>query len=133
MTNTGFEDEEIRGQLKKLTSNAYAPYSNFRVAAALVDEQDRLHFGVNVENQSYPVATCAEAAAIAAMRAAGGRHIKRIYLLSDPNVEVVPCGACRQRLAELGDDETCIVTFRADGGRKAFKLRELFPMSFRFK
>jgi cytidine deaminase len=127
------KDESIRDQLKELTSNAYAPYSNFRAAAAVVDEKDRLHFGVNVENQSYPVGTCAEAAAIAAMRAAGGTHIRGLYLLSDPNVEAVPCGACRQRLAELGDDDTQIVTFQADGGQKTFKLLDLFPMSFRYR
>jgi cytidine deaminase len=126
-------DKNIRERLKDLLRNAYAPYSNFRVAAATVDEGGNVHYGVNVENQSFPVATCAEAGAIAALLVAGGKRIKKLYLLSDPNIEAVPCGACRQRLAEFGDEDTLIVTFRKDGDVSTFPLGKLFPHSFRFK
>jgi cytidine deaminase len=123
----------IFSQLKKLIVRAYAPYSEFKVAAATVDEAGKVHYGVNVENQSYPVGVCAEAAAIAALRAAGGLKIDRIYLLSDPNIQVVPCGACRQRIAELGSATTQIVTFAEDGKEISWTLQELFPHAFQFR
>jgi cytidine deaminase len=126
-------DKKVRERLRDLLHKSYAPYSNFRVAAAAVDEGENVHYGVNVENQSFPVATCAEAGAIAALLVAGGKRIKKLYLLSDPNIEAVPCGACRQRIAELGDEDTLIVTFREDGDVSPFLLKELFPHSFRFK
>jgi cytidine deaminase len=98
-----------------------------------VDENDDVHYGVNIENQSFSMATCAEAGAIAAMHLAGGKEIKRLYLVSDPNIAVVPCGACRQRLAEFGDADTQITTFRKDGHQSTFRLSELFPHGFRYK
>jgi cytidine deaminase len=123
----------IRDRLEQLLTNAYAPYSKFRVAAAVVDENEAVHYGVNVENQSFSVATCAEAGAISALHAAGGKRIKRLYLLSAPNIEVVPCGACRQRLAEFGDPEMLVVTFGDNAEESALTLGELFPHGFRFK
>jgi cytidine deaminase len=128
------DTNDIFRSLKEMLGNAHAPYSEFRVAAAVVDEDDKIHYGVNVENQSLPVGTCAEAGAITALRVAGKKHIRKIYLLSDPNTEVLPCGACRQRLAELGDPEaTAIVTFREDGSPAVFSLGKLLPFAFKFK
>jgi cytidine deaminase len=123
----------IYGHLKDLLSRGHAPYSNFLVAAAVVDETGNVHYGVNVENQSYPVGTCAEAGAIAALRTAGGKQIKKLYLLSDPNIRVVPCGACRQRLTELGSSDTTVVTFGPKGEEFSYAMEELLPNSFRFK
>jgi len=130
---TDNDEDAIRERLMQLLSTAHAPYSEFRVAAAIVDENDRVHFGVNVENQSLPVGTCAEQGAISALRVAGGKRIKKLYLLSEPNVEALPCGACRQRLSELGDANTRIITFKKNGDSSAFSLGDLFPRSFRFK
>jgi cytidine deaminase len=127
------ESQDIAKRLKSLLSNAHAPYSNFKVAAAAIDELGRAHFGVNVENQSFPVGTCAEAGALSALRAGGGKKIEKLYLLSEPNVGVVPCGACRQRLAELGTPKTTVVTFGPDGQEISYPLDELLPHSFRFK
>ena len=76
---------------------------------------------------------CAEAGAITALHVAGGERIKKLYLLSEPNIEVVPCGACRQRLAEFGDGDMQIVTFTKTGDPVVYSLDELFPHSFRFK
>jgi cytidine deaminase len=126
-------DKIIRDQLMTLLKNSFAPYSKFHVAAAIVDESENIHYGVNIENQSFSVATCAEEAAIAAMHLAGGKRIKRLYLLSAPNIAVVPCGACRQRIAEFGKADTQITTFRKDGYQSTFRLPELFPHGFRFK
>jgi cytidine deaminase len=130
---TAGSEKVIRDRLSALLQNSFAPYSDFRVAAAVVDEGNSVYYGVNIENQSFSVATCAEAGAIAAMRLAGGKEIKKLYLLSEPNIAVVPCGACRQRLAEFGDADTQVTTFRKDGHQSSFRLEELFPHSFRFK
>jgi len=128
------EDQAVRRRLGELLRNAYAPYSEFRVAAAVVDENGDIHYGVNVENQSFPVATCAEAAAISALFASGGSRIKKLYLLSEPNIKVLPCGACRQRLAEFARPGMSIITFGKTGDdQDAYSLEDLFPHSFRFK
>lgn len=126
-------EKVIRDRLTTMLQNSFAPYSNFRVAAAIVDEGGSVYYGVNIENQSFSVATCAEAGAIAAMHLAGGKEIKKLYLLSEPNIAVVPCGACRQRLAEFGKADTQVTTFRKDGHHSTYRLEELFPHSFRFK
>jgi cytidine deaminase len=126
-------DKIIRDRLTALLPNCFARYSNFNVAAAVEDENANVYYGVNVENQSFSVSTCAEAGAIASMHLAGGKKIKRLYLISDPNIAVVPCGACRQRLAEFGSTDTQITTFRKDGHQSTFRLLELFPHGFQFK
>jgi cytidine deaminase len=126
-------EETIYHRLRQLLSEAYAPYSGFRVAAAALDETGVAHYGVNVENQSLPVGVCAEAGAITALRVAGGKRIKKIYLLSEPNIEVVPCGACRQRIAEFADPDTQIITFTKKGETIVHPLDRLFPHAFRYK
>jgi cytidine deaminase len=103
------------------------------VAAAVVDENGNIHYGVNIENQSFPVGMCAEAGAISALRVADGKRIRKLYLLSSPNTKALPCGACRQRLAELGDADTTVVTFDKNGYQTNYSLEELLPHSFRFK
>jgi cytidine deaminase len=127
------KSSDIYDHLRLLLSRAYAPYSEFRVAAAAVDEREVMHYGVNVENQSFPVGICAEAAAITALRVDGGSQIKKIYLLSEPNIEVVPCGACRQRIAEFAVSDTQIITFTKKGDPIIYSLEELFPHAFRYK
>jgi cytidine deaminase len=128
------QDQVVRRKLSALLRNAYAPYSEFRVAAAVVDENDDIHYGVNVENQSFPVATCAEAGAISALLTSGARRIKKLYLLSEPNIGVLPCGACRQRLAEFGSPSMQIISFGKTGdGPTEHSLEDLFPHGFRFK
>lgn len=123
----------IFDRLKSLIDKAYAPYSNFQVAAAVVDERGEVHYGVNVENQSYPVGTCAEAAAIAALRLDGGSRVTKLYLLSKPNIGVVPCGACRQRVFEFSDPNTTVISFGPNGEESEVPFDKLFPSGFRFK
>lgn len=77
---------------------AYAPYSNFLVGAALLDEEGRMHAGCNVENAAYPQGVCAEAGAISAMALAGGRRIRALLVLGDAPSWVTPCGGCRQKV-----------------------------------
>ncbi|KQP11639.1 cytidine deaminase [Methylobacterium sp. Leaf93] len=111
-------------------SLAYAPYSDFPVGAALRDEHGRLHAGCNVENAAYPVGTCAEAGAIAAMVAGGGRAITAILIIGNgPNL-VTPCGACRQRIREFAAPGTPIHIAGPEGIRQSFTLQALLPDSF---
>ncbi|MGU3536781.1 cytidine deaminase [Methylobacterium sp. A54F] len=111
-------------------ARAHAPYSGFRVGAALVDERGAVHAGCNVENAAYPVGTCAEAGAIAAMAAAGGRRIRAILVIGDGSGLVTPCGACRQRIREFADGATPIHVADLAGVRRSFTLEALLPHSF---
>lgn len=111
-------------------ARAHAPYSRFRVGAAIRDEAGAVHAGCNVENAAYPVGTCAEAGAIAAMVAQGGRRIAAILVLGDGEALVTPCGACRQRIREFAVPDTPIHVAGPQGVRKTFTLDELLPASF---
>ena len=80
---------------------AYAPYSRFKVGAAIASVDGRIFAGCNVENAAYPVGSCAEAGAISAMVAAGGSRIAAIVVVGDGEHLVTPCGGCRQRIREF--------------------------------
>ena len=125
------------GQAKKLLEaaaaarmNAHAPYSNYRVGAAVLDEQGRVHAGCNVENAAYPQGTCAETSAIAAMVASGGKRIRAILVVADSAVPCTPCGGCRQRIRELADADTPVLVAQGDKVRATFTLEQLLPHSF---
>ena len=109
---------------------AYAPYSRFTVGAALRDETGALHAGCNVENAAYPVGTCAEAGAIAAMVAAGGRRIAALLVCADGAVPVTPCGACRQRIREFAGPDVPVYAAGPDGVLARHTLDALLPASF---
>jgi len=115
---------------RAVRERAHAPYSRFRVGAALRDEHGAIHAGCNVENAAYPVGTCAEAGAIAAMVAAGGRRIMEILVCGDGAGLVTPCGACRQRIREFAGPNTSIHAATPHGLAKTFTLAELLPESF---
>jgi len=109
---------------------AYAPYSGFPVGAALRDAVGLIHAGCNVENAAYPVGTCAEAGAIAAMVAGGGRAITEILVLGPGPGLVTPCGACRQRIREFAGPDVLVHVADGDGVRAALSLGTLLPESF---
>lgn len=109
---------------------AYAPYSRYQVGAALLDERGRLHAGCNVENAAYPVGTCAEAGAIAAMVAGGGRRIVAMLVVADGPALVAPCGACRQRICEFAADATPVHLANLDGIGRTMSVAELLPAAF---
>lgn len=114
----------------KARAAAYAPYSGFPVGAALVTEDGALFAGCNVENAAYPSGTCAEAGAIAAMAAAGGRRIAAILVTAGGEALCTPCGACRQRIREFGAGDAAILVAGPEGVRRRFTLDELLPASF---
>ena len=87
---------------RRVRENAYAPYSHFKVGAAIRSASGAIYTGCNVENVAYPEGTCAEAGAIAAMVAAGETELTEVLVIADSPVPVSPCGGCRQKLAEFG-------------------------------
>ena len=115
---------------KAAQARAYAPYSNFRVGAAILSPEGEIHAGCNVENAAYPQGACAEAGAIAAMAMAGGRRIAEILVIGDGEGLCTPCGGCRQRIREFAAPETPIHIAGPAGVRASFTLGELLPHSF---
>ncbi|MCV9937989.1 cytidine deaminase [Boseaceae bacterium BT-24-1] len=109
---------------------AYAPYSRFKVGAAILADDSAIYPGCNVENAAYPVGACAEAGAISAMIAGGAHTIRAILVLGDGAELVTPCGACRQRIREFATPETPILIAGPEGVRARFSLAELLPASF---
>ncbi len=109
---------------------AYAPYSRFKVGAAILADDGKVYPGCNVENAAYPVGACAEAGAISAMIAGGTGAIRAIVVIGDGAELVTPCGACRQRIREFAAPETPILIAGPDGIRARFSLAELLPASF---
>ena len=109
--------------------NACAPYSKFRVGAALEDSSGRIHTGCNVENATYGLTMCAERTAIFKAISEGARDFRRIAIVADTDSLTPPCGACRQLLWEFcGDIELILANLRGD--RESVRLKDLFPRAF---
>jgi len=110
--------------------NAHAPYSGFKVGAAIRTEDGRVFAGCNVENAAYPEGTCAEAGAIAAMVAAGARGIAEVLVVADASVPVTPCGGCRQKLAEFAAADTPVILAGLKGELTRTTIGTLLPGAF---
>lgn len=108
--------------------SAYAPYSGFRVGAALEADSGEVFTGCNVENASYGLTICAERTALAAAVASGQRRFRRLVVATEGERAVAPCGGCRQVLAEFGDQLE--VHGVAGRDKKRWLLRELLPAPF---
>jgi cytidine deaminase len=109
---------------------AYAPYSGFRVGAALRTSNGGIFSGANVENAAYPVGTCAETGAIAAMVLAGERRIAEILIIGEGESLATPCGACRQRIFEFASEDVHIYVAGPEGVRAEFTIGALLPNAF---
>jgi len=120
--------EELREMADLLAGKAYCPYSGFRVAALLEDADGRLHPGVNVENGSYGLTICAERSAVLHAVTANVRSFTRI-LVHSPDGEPLPCGACREVLAEFCADDFPILV-SGPRGIRSLTLGELLPHRF---
>lgn len=121
-------DEAITAAAEVRT-RAYAPYSRFLVGAALIDREGGLHVGCNVENASYGLTQCAERAAVTAATAAGKRDITTCVIVTDTEEPTMPCGACRQVLAEF-DADVLVVSRTLSGKESRSTVSELLPSSF---
>jgi cytidine deaminase len=109
---------------------AYAPYSGYKVGAALRTASGAIFYGCNVENASFPVGTCAETGAISAMVAAGERVIAEMLVVAEGEALATPCGACRQRIREFAAPEVPIHVADRGGLRASFTQSSLLPHSF---
>lgn len=129
-------DRELFEEARAVRQRAHAPYSEYRVGAALRTETGTVHTGCNVENASFPEGWCAETSAIAAMIAASsverGRRIAAICLVAESIDDklVTPCGGCRQRLAEFAHPDTAVYVANPEGISRIFRLGDLFPAAF---
>ncbi len=110
--------------------NAYAPYSRFKVGAAIRAASGRIYTGCNVENVAYPEGTCAEAGAIAAMVAAGETRITEALVIADSPEPVPPCGGCRQKLAEFAGQDVRVTLSTTDGKASILTVADLLPGVF---
>lgn len=110
--------------------NAYAPYSDFKVGAAVRTPTGAIYSGANVENVAFPVGWCAEASALGAAISAGETAITAVAVVAEKNDICPPCGGCRQRLAEFGGPQTPVYMGRPGMGVHVSSLGELLPASF---
>lgn len=111
--------------------HAHAPYSRYKVGAAVMDGDGRIFAGCNMENASFPLGTCAEAVALGAMVVAGGRTCTHVLVIGGTG-ELTPCGGCRQRIAELCEADCIVYSLAADGSALSeWTMGELLPHAFK--
>jgi cytidine deaminase len=125
---------ELVEQAVEVRHRAWAPYSGFRVGAALRGESGRVYLGVNVENASYGVAICAERTAIVSAVAEGERRFSAIAIVTDADTPAAPCGICRQMLAEFAlaepDQDLPVTLVSLNGSVAQLQLSALLPLAF---
>ncbi len=128
-SNSAISDEQLVETAREAMKRAYAPYSKFHVAAALVTGEGAVFTGVNIENASYGLTVCAERVALFKAVSEGERAIARIAVVSSAENATYPCGACLQALKEFSADATVILEDNS-GRLVKHKLSELLPHSF---
>lgn len=122
------DDDRLLGHAREMMVRAYAPYSGYRVGAAILTTDGAVVTGCNVENVSYGLTLCAERAAVARAVAEGRRRFRAIAITTDGSAAIAPCGACRQVLAEFSP--TMRVVSEGRDVRHAWSLDELLPEPF---
>ena len=127
MTTTDFDREELIRQATAARERAYAPYSGYKVGAALLGRSGRVYTGCNVENAVYPLVTCAERTAVVKAVSEGEREFAALAVVTENGGS--PCGSCRQTLREFGEE---IVVLIADtrGAYRETTVAALLPASF---
>ena len=109
--------------------NAYAPYSQFHVGAALLSADGRIYTGANIENASLGLSMCAERVAVFKAISEGARKFRRVAVAADTGTLTPPCGACRQILWEFCGD-VAIILVNLQGKTETYQLKDLFPKPF---
>jgi cytidine deaminase len=126
MTDT----EDLLASARSVREHAYAPYSGFKVGAAVRSQSGKVFQGCNVENVAYPEGTCAEAGAIAAMVAAGDLEFTHVVVIADSPEPVTPCGGCRQKLFEFAGPDAKITLANMSGVTRDMRIADLLPGAF---
>jgi cytidine deaminase len=121
--------ESLIEAAKKARENAHAPYSHFKVGAAIEDSQGRIHTGCNVENATYGLTICAERVAVVKAISEGARGFRRVAVVADTEALTPPCGACRQILWEFCGDAELILA-NLDGKSEKLRITDIFPRAF---
>jgi cytidine deaminase len=128
---TPLQTRRLLAEARAVRLKAHAPYSRFRVGAAVLDERGRIHAGCNVENASYGLTICAERNAIAAAVAAGARRIRAAAVVTEASPPASPCGACRQVLAEFAGPSTPVLLVGPRGpAGLVLSVGDLLPAAF---
>ena len=122
--------EKLFIEAKKVRDKAHVPYSQFKVGAALLSEDNSIVVGCNVENAAYPQSQCAEASAIGNLVSQGFSKIKEVVVIGSGSLLCSPCGGCRQRLREFASLDIQIHMCNSEGHLKTSTLKELLPDSF---
>ncbi|UWQ47075.1 cytidine deaminase [Leisingera aquaemixtae] len=120
----------LRNAAAAVRENAHAPYSKFKVGAAVRSASGQIYVGCNVENVAYPEGTCAEASAIAAMVAAGETELAEVYVIADCPSPIPPCGGCRQKIKEFAGNDVKVTMATTEGAERVSTVGELLPGAF---
>lgn len=118
-------------EVNSILERAYTPYSKFNVGCLLVDDNGKIHKGVNVENASYGLTICAERNAITTAVTEGMKKIKVIVITGNTPDPISPCGACRQVIAEFSNKDTIIILTNTSKKYKIFTIEEIIPYYFK--
>jgi len=124
-------NEELINIAVKAMKRAYAPYSQFKVGAALLTKSGKVFEGFNIENSSYGLSICAERVAIFSAVVAGEKDFEKIAIVADTDKLVSPCGACRQVMSEFGDFQ--VIMTNTSGQLIVRSVSELLPFAFKLK
>lgn len=129
---TNVTNEQLIALAKKAMNNAYVPYSNFHVGAALLTDTGNIYTGCNVEIASFGATNCAERTAVwKAVSEEGRIKIVKIAIASDEENYIYPCGICRQVLAEFADDDMEVINTNKNGEYKLIRFGDILPNAFR--
>jgi cytidine deaminase len=124
---TEWSREKLVAQAREARQRAYAPYSGYRVGAALLTKSGRIYTGCNVENAVYPLCTCAERVAVVKAVSEGEKEFEALAVATENGG--APCGSCRQTLREFGEDIVVLIADAA-GAYRETTVAELLPDSF---
>ncbi|MGB2697661.1 MAG: cytidine deaminase [Candidatus Zixiibacteriota bacterium] len=124
------DDKKLIQKAREARGKAYAPYSKFKVGAAVLTKKGKIYTGANVESVSYGLTACAERVALYNAVISGEKKFKKIVVVTDTEEPSTPCGLCRQVLSEFGE-ELEVICVNLKGKVRKFKLKQLLPYSFR--
>ncbi|EKF19199.1 cytidine deaminase [Nitratireductor pacificus] len=125
--------DQLFAAARAAMARAHAPYSRFPVGAAVKTEAGAIHAGCNIENASYPEGWCAETTALGHMVMAGGGRVTEIAVVAEKMAKIMPCGGCRQRLAEFAADDAVLHLCDTEGVRETIPFSAVFPRGFSFE